>query len=243
MPIPDTFTEEINQNGKTLCFDMVKVEGGKFMMGSEERDREQPVHEVTAPDFYMAQCLVTQELYSFVMGENPSYFRGKQRPVERVSWDDAQAFIRKLNGLPQTKLTYRLPTEAEWEYAARSGIHWEKGFEYAGSDTIDEVAWYGENSRFETKGVGLKKPNQLGIFDMSGNVFEWCEDDWHNNYNNAPKDGSAWIDEPDRSALRILRGGYWYDDADISRVAYRNRNFPGNRSGSFGFRLAVFCLV
>ena len=151
-------------------------------MGSEDEeayDDEKPVHEVVLSDFYIGKFPVTQALWNAVLKDYPSFFNGDSRPVERVSWEDTQVFIKKLNEL--TGRAYRLPTEAEWEYAARGGRQ-SKGYKYAGSNKLKEVGWYWENTHFETKAVGLKYPNELGIYDMSGNVREWCQDWFSNEY-------------------------------------------------------------
>lgn len=224
--------------------DLIFVEGGQFLMGDEVGDlpeRCRPVHPVSVSSFYMAKYPVTQRLYQAVMGENPSYFRGDLRPVEMVSWDDAQAFIKKLNKAFQPPLGgwgLRLPTEAEWEYAARGGNISGKT-KYCGSTHLDEVGWYNENSYNETKAVGLKLPNELGLYDMSGNVWEWCEDDWYSDYKNAPTDGSARVDSPERSRYRVLRGGCFFYLPDYCRAASRNRWHPEDRFIIIGFRLAL----
>ncbi len=187
------------------AFEMIQISDGSFLMGSRDEDafdREQPVQQVDLSSFFLGKYPVTQRLWYAVMGDNPSYFPGWDRPVETVSWDDCQAFIAKLN--QETGGSYRLPNEAEWEYAARSG---DPGapYRYAGSDKLSEVGWYSKNSESETHPIGLKLPNQLGLYDMSDNVFEWCEDDWHDSYKDAPTDGSAWIDRPSRGVLRVQR--------------------------------------
>ena len=168
-------------------------------MGNREEDVESyelPVHEVQVPGFYIGKYPVTQALYSLITGENPSRSKGDNHPVEQVSWEEAKAFIQQLN--QNTRKNYRLLTEAEWEYAARGG-KFSEDYLYAGSDNLKEVGWYEENnSPNGTKAVGQKLPNELGIFEMSGNVDEWCEDDYHETYNGAPTDGSAWIDQPNR---------------------------------------------
>ncbi|NUO01598.1 MAG: formylglycine-generating enzyme family protein [Saprospiraceae bacterium] len=229
------FTQSIP--GTSLSFDMISIEGGSFRMGSEDPealDREKPAHPVTVPSFYMAKYPVTQALWKAVMGNNPSWFQGDQRPVERVSWDNAQVFIKKLN--ERTGESYRLPTEAEWEYAARGGIYG-KGFKYAGSNKLKEVGWYSKNSHGETKPVGLKFPNELGLYDMSGNVWEWCEDVWHDTYKGAPKDGSAWLKGGDQH-IRVVRGGSWDVNSGNCRVADRNWSVLDYRFFNIGFRLA-----
>ena len=236
-------------------FSMIFVEGNTFLMGDEIGDLHaycRPVHPVTVSPFYIGQFPVTQALWKAVTnGENPSRFPGDDRPVEQVSWNDAQAFLQKLNNLTSASRPegyhYRLPTEAEWEYAARGGCYslptgegWGgAGYQYAGSDRLKDVGWYDENSGSETKPVGLKYPNQLGLYDMSGNVWEWCEDDWHKNYKGAPKDGSAWVDKPERGPYRVLRGGVWGFAARSCRSASRDGSGPGNRGNRVGFRLAL----
>jgi len=161
------------------------------------------------------------------MGSDPPKLRFKgcdECPVERVSWNDIQEFIKTLN--QKTGKKYRLPTEAEWEFAARGGANG-SSTKYAGSNNIDEVGWYTSNSGSKTRPVGGKKANELGIFDMSGNVWEWCEDDWHDNYNGAPTDGRAWIDSP-RGNRRVLRGGSWSGNSGYCRVSNRSRDYPVN---------------
>ena len=213
---------------------MIFVQGGSFDMGGHEFDREKPIHQVTVPSLYIGQYPVTQKIYSEIMGENPSLYKGSARPVERVSWNDTQIFLRKLYG--KTGMAFRLPSEAEWEFAARGGIHAE-GHAYSGSDDLKQVGWYDENSGNETKPVGLLLPNELGLYDMSGNVREWCEDQWHGSYENAPADGSAWLDSDDKGADRVIRGGRYFYYAVDCRPAYRNSWHPGYRSSSVGFRV------
>ena len=169
------------------------------------------------------------------MKDNPSFFTGDSRPVETVSWEDAQAFIQKLNEL--TGKVYRLPAEAEWEYAARGGQH-SKGYKYAGSNKLKEVGWYRENSHVETKAVGLKYSNELGLYDMSGNVWEWVEDQWHGNYEGAPTDGSAWVDKEEGTS-RVLRGGSWSNDPEYCRCTSRITITPELRYDFIGLRLVL----
>ena len=234
---------------------MVKVPampvGETFLMGDadSEYDDERPVHPVNIPyDYYIGQFQVTQGLYQTIMGENPSNFKGDRRPVETVSWEDANTFIGKLNEDARLlaflldsniKGTFRLPTEAEWEYAARGGIYWKDGYIYCGSDNLKQVGWYRENSGLETKPVGLLLPNQLGLYDMSGNVYEWCEDDWHGDYNSPdrPDNGKTWKDTPSRGAYRVVRGGYYFNASVYCRPAYRFHYSPGSRDDYLGFRL------
>jgi formylglycine-generating enzyme required for sulfatase activity len=213
---------------------MVFVKGGAFDMGSNKYETEKPIHRVTVPDFRICKYPVTQGQWKQIMGNNPAHFKGDDnRPVEQVSWNDAQAFFETLNRV--TNKRYRLPSEAEWEYAARGGSH-SKGFKYAGSNNIDEVAWYSGNSGDTLHPVGQKKPNELGLFDMSGNVWEWCEDVWHEDYKGAPEDGSAWLSGS--NAYRVLRGGSWGSDGDSCRSADRDGNIPTDGLILFGFRLA-----
>lgn len=219
--------------GNIIILDMVFVQGGTFQMGGSN-ENSKPAHEVQVQDFYMAKYPVTQTQWKAVMGYNPSYFNHCETcPVERVSWIDVQEFIQKLNKM--TGKTYRLPSEAEWEWAARGG-RMSKGYIYAGSNDLDEVAWYEDNSA-KTHPVGQKKPNELGLYDMNGNVCEWCEDDWHDNYKGAPVDGSAWVNTP-RDCSRVFQGGSWCSPFTdfISYVRYGV--YATSRYSSFGFRLA-----
>jgi formylglycine-generating enzyme required for sulfatase activity len=214
--------------------DMVFVKGGTFQMGSNEHDSEKPIHNVTLADFEIGKYPVTQKLWTEIMGKNPAKFKGDDLPVENVSWHDAQDFLQKLNArFPG--MDYRLPTEAEWEYAACGG---EKGakdhFIYAGSNNLDEVGWYDKTSGSKTHPVGGKKPNQLGLYDMSGNVWEWCAD-WYGAYHSGPVNNPT---GPAKGSARVLRGGGWYDGADHCRVAYRDFNTPGYRHYYLGFRVA-----
>jgi formylglycine-generating enzyme len=212
----------------------VKVPGGCFQMGDTfggGSSDEKPVHEVCVDSFYMAQQEVTQGEYSKVVGQNPASFRwGERYPVEQVSWSDAQAFINKLNEL--SSRNYRLPTEAEWEYAARNGGKEEK---FPGGDEIAEYAWYSENSNRSTQPVGSKQPNSLGLHDLLGNVWEWCHD-WYGSgyYRESPRDNPA---GPPSGTYRVTRGGGWNDTARSLRVTDRNSKTPGYRNARFGFRL------
>ena len=220
-------------------FTMIYVEGGSFVMGctSEQSDcisDERPAHRVTVNSYYIGETEVTQELWSAVMGRNPSYYTGSQRPVEQVSWNDCQKFINKLNQLTGRK--FRLPTEAEWEYAARGGKK-SKAYKYSGSNTLDNVAWYTNNSGNQTHNVKTKFPNELGIYDMSGNVREWCQD-WYGSgyYANSPQANPT---GPSSGFYRVLRGGSWLSFAQNCRVARRSSNTPSLSSGNVGFRLIL----
>ena len=216
---PTPFTENL-PNGLTL--EMVGLPAGQFLMGSPDSDPdasdfEKPQHQVQVNSFAIGKYPVTQAQYQAVMGTNPSFFKNNpQNPVENVNWNDAQAFCQKLSQI--TGKTYRLPTEAEWEYACRAGTTTRY---YFGDDAnqLEDYAWYDGNSGGKTHPVGQKKPNAWGLYDMSGNVWEWCEDNSHNNYIGAPKDGSAWLTND--NDYHILRGGSWYDDPNSCRSAYR----------------------
>ena len=224
---------------KGVEFKMIKVEGGTFSMGatseqgSDAYDREKPVHSVTLSDYYIGETEVTQELWEAVMGSNPSRFTGNnQRPVDNVSWNDCQEFIKELNRLMGKK--FRLPTEAEWEYAARGGKY-SRGYRYSGSNNADEVAWYIYNSGDETHPVKTKKANELGLYDMSGNVYEWCND-WKGNYQSNSQTNPT---GPSEGESRVLRGGGWcYFDMGV-RVSRRDYLTPGYRHIIIGLRLAL----
>ena len=191
------------------------------------------VHSETLNDFYIGKTEVTQAQWQAIMGTNPSSFKNcDQCPVEQVSWGDAQEFIKKLNA--KTVKSYRLPTEAEWEYAARGGKN--STYNYAGSNTVDEVAWYDSNSGRKTHPVGQKKANDLGLHDMSGNVLEWCQDWYDIGY--YAKSPSSNPPGPTTGSLRVIRGGSWYSVPAYVRVAGRNSSAPGNRDFDVGFRLA-----
>ncbi len=233
--------------------DMVPVTGGTFTMGWQSTSRdgsgyddEKPAHQVSVRNFSIGRYEVTQAQWRAVMGADPPELYNKgcdQCPVEGVSWNDIQDFLKKLNSL--TGKRYRLPTEAEWEYAARGGNQ-SRGYLYSGSNNIKEVAWYYSNyktgntygEQTSTRPVGGKKANELGLYDMSGNVWEWCEDDWHGNYQGAPIDGRAWVDSP-RGSNRVRRGGSWNNHAGYCRAANRIGYTPTYRHDNLGFRLAL----
>ena len=206
------------------------------MMGSEDSDAdsdEKPVHQVTLSSYRIGKYEVTQDLWEAVMGSNPSQFKGSRRPVELVSWGDCQEFIRKLNSL--TGQNFKLPTEAQWEFAARGGNS-SNGYKYSGSNYIDNVAWYDGNSGDRTHDVGTKSPNELGIYDMSGNVYELCSD-WHGSY------GSSSVTNPvgpsSGPTYREGRGGSWVDTAGKSRVSNRGRFIHYGHSVNCGLRLCL----
>lgn len=218
---------------------MVLVSGGTFTMGClDGRDKdcekeEKPSHSVTLDDFYISRSEVTQAQWQAIMGDNPSKFKACPAcPVEQVSWEDVQEFLKKLNAL-SSGAKYRLPTEAEWEYAARGGAK-SRGYLYAGSNDLKEVAWYNGNSDSKTHPVGQKTKNELGLYDMSGNIWEWCSD-WYGNYSSAAQNNPT---GPKSGSYRVIRGGSWYYNPQFCRVAYRHYDAPDGRSSYVGFRLA-----
>ena len=237
---------------ESLPLDMVRIPGGTFMMGCTEeqsncRNFEKPVHRVRVPDFEISKYEVTREQWDAMMYENSIFFSDlpsdlippgacAQCPAS-VIWEDIQVFLEKLNTL--TGKRYRLPTEAEWEYAARGGQQ-SRGYEYAGSDTPDLVAWYrknsGKNSGERTHPVGQKAANELGVYDMSGNVSEWVADCWNDSYRGAPSDGSAWTRGD--CDYRMVRGGSWIDSPKNLRSASRDRGEAGDWVSIIGFRVA-----
>ena len=223
---------------KGVEYPMVYVSGGSFYMGATSEQGadaysdEKPVHRVTLSGYSIGKYEVTQELWEAVMGNNPSHFKGARRPVENVSWDDCQDFIRKLNSL--TGQNFRLPTEAEWEFAARGGNN-SRGYKYSGSNTIGNVAWYADNIGSQTHDVGGKSPNELGIYDMSGNVCEWCYDrkgDYNSSSQTNPKG-------PGSGSIRVYRGGGWRSSARNCRVSNRSCSLSVSSSNSMGFRLCL----
>ncbi|MFM6825450.1 MAG: formylglycine-generating enzyme family protein [Dolichospermum sp.] len=237
-----------------LELEMVLIPGGTFLMGSpedekESRDRERPQHEVTVPSFSMGKYPVTQKQWRAVaalekvdidLEPDPSYFKGDNRPVECVSWGHAQEFCARLSRM--TNKTYRLPTEAQWEYACRAGTT--TPF-YCGKTISTKLANYDGNYTYgdgtkgvdcqQTINVGSFPPNAFGLYDMHGNVWEWCQDTWHENYINAPEDGSDWISQG--NSKRVLRGGSWYNIPGNCRSASRNYNIAGFGNNGNGFRV------
>lgn len=222
-----------------VSFTMVHVEGGTFMMGatseqgSDANDDENPAHQVTLSPYFIGETEVTQSLWEEVMGRNPSSnFKVAKRPVENVSWDDCQDFIRKLN--QKTGLNFSLPTEAEWEFAARGGNK-SQGYKYIGSNTLDEVAWYSNNSEGISRNVKSKKANELGLYDMSGNVWEWCQD-WYSNYVSSSQTNPT---GPSSGSLRVARGGSWHSSSGDCRVSNRDNDTPDRRISNLGLRLVL----
>ena len=222
-------------------FEMVHVEGGTFRMGATEEQGddadgdENPVHRVTLSEYLIGKHEVTQALWEAVMGSNPSANKqGGNYPVENVSWNDCQEFIKKLNA--RTGMKFRLPTEAEWEYAARGGSR-SKGYKYAGSNNLNEVGWYDENSDNHTHSVGEKKSNELGLYDMIGNVWEWCQD-WYGAYSSEAQTNPTGLQSGKRGN-RVLRGCCSWNYTDRCRVSIRFNRGPGDRYRSRGLRLAL----
>ena len=230
-------TLSFNVNGAT--FEMIKVEAGTFTMGctSEQGgdcyDWESPYHRVTiSNDYYIGKFEVTQELYQAVMGTNPSNWKAYDRPVEMVSWNDAMEFCAELSRMTGRRFT--LPTEAEWEYAARGGKK-STNAKYSGSSSVANVAWYDGNSGSQTHPVGKLRPNELGIYDMSGNVWEWCLD-WYGSYSSASQTDPA---GPGSGSFRVDRGGGWSSHAGSCRVSDRSISTPGSRINNRGFRVVL----
>ena len=221
-----------------ISIEMVKVEAGTFMMGATSEmkdpyDWEKPVHQVTLTnDYYMGKYEVTQALWQAVMGNNPSHFKGENLPVETVNWNECQEFISKLNSMTGRK--FRLPTEAEWEYAARGGKK-SRGYQYSGSNSISDVAWYDGNSGSKTHPVGTKQANELGIYDMSGNVYEWCSDRYgpYSSSSQTNPTGAYFM------SRRVGRGGCWDCNAWYCRSSFRNGSIPDSRDSGLGLRLVL----
>jgi formylglycine-generating enzyme required for sulfatase activity len=240
---------------------MIAVQGGTFMIGSPKgvgSDNEQPQTQITLSDFYMSQYEVTNAQWFALMGDyegnreknylgSPpstfreryavldSIFKGNDKPIVVVNWNDAKEYCLRLSQVIGKQC--RLPTEAEWEYAARGGNQ-TKGYIYAGSNKLDEVGWYEQNSGYVTRPVGKNKSNEIGLYDMSGNIWEWCEDVWHDNYQGIPNDGSAWLSGGDQSK-HIIRGGSWGDSIIACRSAFRGRSDSGEWNNIIGFRVVI----
>jgi formylglycine-generating enzyme required for sulfatase activity len=237
-PQPINLTPFTEKLPKGVTLEMVGLPAGQFLMGSPDSDPdaksdEKPQHQVKVNSFAIGKYPVTQAYYQAVMGNNPSRFQNNpQNPVEMVSWNDAQAFCQKLSQI--TGKTYRLPTEAEWEYACRAGTTTRY---YFGDDAneLGDYAWYYGNSGGTTHPVGQKKPNAWGLYDMSGNVWEWCEDNY-DSYENAPRDGTAWLTND--SDVRILRSGSWNLYSYNCRSAIRIGDIPSRVNDFLGFRVA-----
>lgn len=260
--VPHILSEPINRGGKqivtdseilnfTVCgvsFDMIKVDHGSFLMGATEEQMypyewEKPVREVTiSKNYYIGKFPVTQALWNAIIKNNPSCNQPEQKwenyPTEWVSWNDCIKFIEQINKLLQKRINnkkFRLPTEAEWEFAARGGKK-SCGFQYAGSNTLNDVAWNETNSSDETHPVGYKKPNELGIYDMCGNISEWCQDNWLIGYDYKKcKDPKG----PHNGLYKVIRGGSCFSKVNDCRVASRENRVPGDRYCDVGFRLCL----
>ncbi len=238
--------EKVSFTVKGVTFNMILVKGGTFDMGAtaeqgtDAKADEKPVHSVTLSDYYIAETEVTQALYEAVIGSNPADSVGAELPVVLIEWGDADLFASKLSEITGRK--FRLPTEAEWEFAARGGNE-SAGYKYSGSDELSAVAWYSYNDSWDMRGtdyygphpVATRNPNELMLFDMSGNVHEWCQG-WYGNYSS-----EAQVDPigPASGTMRVYRGGSWYFDEWFCRVSFRNGVAPTNRSYGIGMRLAL----
>lgn len=226
-------------SNSNVSFTMAPVKGGTFIMGARDIDNnayneEKPPHQVKLSDYYIGQTLVTQELWQMVMGNNPSNWKGNQHPVEQVSWNDCQRFIKLLNNMFHEN--FRMPTEAEWEYAARGG-QLSRGYNYSGGNNLEDVAWFFENSAAASHDVCMKHSNELGIYDMTGNVSEWCSD-WFAAayYMLSPTDNPP---GPSTGSFRVIRGGNYSDRATSCRITCRSFLWPTGKLGTVGFRLAM----
>ncbi|MGK7919948.1 MAG: formylglycine-generating enzyme family protein, partial [Trichodesmium sp.] len=238
--------EVMTENFNGISLEMVKIPGGRFLMGSpetevERKDSEGPQHYVDVSEFFMGKYPVTQEQWEVVMGNNPSRFKGASRPVENVSWNDATEFCQKLSQITGRK--YGLPSESQWEYACRAGTT--TPFYFGETITSELVNYdgrypYGDAPkgiyREETTDVGIFPPNSFGLYDMHGNVWEWCADDWHDNYNGAPTDGSPW-ETGGNSNIRVLRSGSWYYGSWYCRSAWRIYFIADFSINDVGFRV------
>ena len=239
------FTEDL---GNGVILEMVSIPGGTFLMGSPENEEgkynnESPQHQVTLQPFYMSKYPITQNQYQAIMGENPSYFTGEKRPVERVSWYDATEFCQQLS--QKTGKNYRLPGESQWEYACRAGTT--TPFYFGETITSELVNFNGKRTyadapkgtnRKQTTDVGSFPPNTFGLYDMHGNVWEWCADDWHDNYEGAPSDGSAWLEKDQKEHYPLLRGGSWSNIPDRCRSASRSSYYRRDlHDFDIGFRI------
>lgn len=220
---------------------MIKIDGGEFMMGTNDpkaRNMDKPAHKVILDDFYMGKYEITQDIFYAVMGTDHSYFRGENMPVDTVSWLEIKRFIQRLNKL--TGKTFRMPTEAEWEFAARGGNK-SKGYLYSGSNNIDEVAWYSKNSKFRTHPVGSKQVNELGLYDMTGNVLEWVADGANRQFYQYSPVKNPYNDKSDDKSydMRVMRGCSFEYDADECPNYFRDGSSSNSKVTGTGFRLAM----
>ena len=242
----NSLAEPLRSHLKKLMADMVLVEGGTYMMGNPDRDRNDEYakdvpHEVTLSSFYICKYEVTEALWTAVMGSNPSRHKlGDNYPVERVNWYDCQDFVEKLSEL--TGRHFRLPTEAEWEYAARGGKR-SRGYRYSGSYALDEIGWHVGNAHYYKREVGTKKPNELGLYDMTGNVSEWCQDKLDiEYYHHSPSINPQGSDRSTYKDNRCFRGGSFCDEEKYDELKVYTRNTgmpPEEKYGHLGLRLAM----
>lgn len=235
---PEVPTSNLPAPIKELIDNMVAVEGGTFIMGGtheqgeEAFSDEKPPHSVTLSAFYIGRYPVTQEQWKAVMGSNPSYFQGERHPVEQVNWTDCQDFVKKLSKITGKK--FRLPTEAEWEFAARGGVK-SNGYKYSGGNQLSLLAWYNENSGSTSHEVGQKTPNELGLYDMSGNIWEWVQD-WKGDFTDEEQTNPT---GPETGDEKVCRGGGWNREHDRCRVSYRGDDEPDLRYRSLGLRVVL----
>ena len=225
-------TTSLSAELNKLINNMVYVSGGTFIMGGDESSDQTPTHSVTLSSYYICKYEVTQALWRAVMGSNPSKFKGDNLPVEQVSWNDCQTFINRLNNY--TGRNFRLPTEAEWEFAARGG-NYSRRYKYSGSNYIGDVAWYADNSGNRTHPVGTKQANELGLYDMSGNVWEWCSD-WYGSYSSYSQSNPTGATS---GFGRVERGGNWCGLARYCCSSHRSYYAPGFRYSGLGLRLVL----
>ena len=231
-PRRNSSTTGLSAELNKLINNMVYVSGGTFIMGGDDSSDQMPTHSVTLSSYYICKYEVTQALWRAVMGSNPSNFKGDNLPVEWVSWNDCQTFINRLNSY--TGRNFRLPTEAEWEFAARGG-NYSRHYKYSGSNYISDVAWYCDNSGNRTHPVGIKQANELGLYDMSGNVWEWCSD-WYGSYSSYSQSNPTGATS---GFGRVERGGNWCGLARYCCSSHRSYYAPGNSFDDLGLRLVL----
>jgi formylglycine-generating enzyme required for sulfatase activity len=231
-PRRNSSTTGLSAELNKLINNMVYVSGGTFIMGGDDSSDQMPTHSVTLSSYYICKYEVTQALWRAVMGSNPSKFKGDNLPVEQVSWNDCQTFINRLNSY--TGRNFRLPTEAEWEFAARGG-NYSRHYKYSGSNYISDVAWYCDNSGNRTHPVGTKQANELGLYDMSGNVWEWCSD-WYGSYSSYSQSNPTGATS---GFGRVERGGNWCGLARYCCSSHRSYYAPGNSFDDLGLRLVL----
>lgn len=250
-PVPEIPLDPIKKNDKAfrdnfgngIYMEMVRVPSGKFILGSpiselERKEHESPLIEVNVPTFYMAKFVVTQEQWAAIMGNNPAIFRQDlQAPIENISWLEAKEFCQKLSLKSAYKYIYRLPSEAEWEYACRAGTNTAYHFGDR-ADQLPDYAWFKGNANQRSQPIGKKIPNPWGLHEMHGGVWEWCEDVWHDSYRGAPADGSAWLDDGGYGR-RVRRGGSWSNEAKLCRSASRDWHWQGDRYSDIGIRVVI----